>query len=51
MNGQISVLSIILFATGAVLIYSAVKDKNPVEVVKLSLQGKNPADAKPVGGG
>jgi hypothetical protein len=32
--------TLIAFAAGAVLIYSAVTNRNPVEVVKSALQGK-----------
>lgn len=43
---KLSITSVVLFAAGVILIYSAVKDKAPQEVIRVSLAGQSPATAK-----
>lgn len=43
--GNLNVMSVTLFVVGTVLVYSAIKNKDPREVVRLSLQGKSPGTA------
>lgn len=38
--GSLNLPTVIAFAAGAVLIYAAVTNRNPVDVVKFALQGK-----------
>lgn len=38
--GSLNLPTLIVFAAGAVLIYSAITNRNPVDVVKMALQGK-----------
>lgn len=45
---NISLLTVVIFAGGVVLVYSAVKDKDPRDVLKTSLSGNSPANAKTV---
>lgn len=40
---NISVTSVLLFAAGATLLYAAVKNKNPIDVIKTSVSGKSPS--------
>ena len=40
---------VMLFA-GFVLLYGAIKNKNPLEVIKNALSGKPPSSASPIGG-
>ena len=42
---ELETITVIMAIAGAVLLYGAVKNKNPIEVIKLTIQGKNPADA------
>lgn len=36
----LNIVTLIILAAGAILIYSAITDRNPVEVVKNALKGK-----------
>lgn len=45
---EIEVLPVIMALAGFILLYGAVKNLNPLEVVKLSLQGKDPSKASPI---
>lgn len=45
---KLSLIDVVIFVTGGVLIYSAVTNRDPREVVKLALTGKPPAGAKPI---
>lgn len=38
--GTLNLPTLIVFAVGAVLIYSAVTNRNPIDVIKMALQGK-----------
>lgn len=38
--GSLNLPTLVIFAAGAVLIYSAITNRNPVEVIKAALQGK-----------
>lgn len=41
---NVNLLGVTLFVAGTVLIYAAIKDVDPRDVVKLSLQGKSPSE-------
>lgn len=43
-------LNVVLIMTGIVLIYAAIKDLNPKEVISNSLQGKSTTGAPPAEG-
>jgi hypothetical protein len=43
-------LSIALLGGGIVLIWAAMKDKSPLDAIKLLTSGQNPTEAKPVAG-
>lgn len=45
---KINLVTVTMFTVGVVLIYAAVKDKDPREVVKLALGNKSPAGASAV---
>lgn len=45
---KINLVTVTMFTVGVVLIYSAVKDKDPRDVVKLTLGNKSPAGATAV---
>lgn len=48
---ELEALPIVMVISGGVLVYCSVKNKKPVEVVKMALQGKNPNDAPAISGG
>lgn len=45
---DLEVLPIVLIISGFIGLYSSVMNRNPLQVVKLSLQGKNPSEAAPI---
>lgn len=45
---ELEVLPVVLALAGFILLYGAVQNKNPLEVVKLALQGKDPSTASPI---
>jgi hypothetical protein len=46
--GDLDVLTVTLALAGVVILYGAIKNKNPLEVLKLTLQGKDINLAKPL---
>lgn len=42
---ELDTITVVMAIAGAVMLYGAIKNKNPLEVIKLTLQGKNPGDA------
>lgn len=50
---EIETITVVMAIAGVVLLYGAVKNKNPLEVIKLALQGKDVSGAAPLstGGG
>jgi len=46
--GDIDVLTVTLALAGVIILYGAIKNKNPLEVLKLTLQGKDINLAKPL---
>ena len=45
---DIETLPVVMAVAGLVLLYGAIFNKNPVEVVRLALTGKDPSTAKPI---
>lgn len=41
----LNTLTIVIFGAGIVLLYSGLKDKNPKDVITLSISGKSPSTA------
>lgn len=48
---DIEIVPLLMTVGGAVLLYGAIKNRNPIDVVKSALSGKSIADAKPLNGG
>lgn len=50
---ELETITVVMAVAGMVLLYGAVKNKNPLEVIKLALQGKDVNSAAPLstGGG
>lgn len=48
---EIETITVVMAIAGAVLLYGAIKNKNPIDVIKLTLQGKDPNTAPGLGGG
>lgn len=44
---KISVVSVIVFVGGFILVYAGIKDVDPRDVVKAALRGENPGDLPP----
>lgn len=44
----LSTLNVVVTVAGAVTLYAAIRNKNPIDVIKLSLTGKSLDTARPV---
>lgn len=44
---KISVVSVIVFVGGFIMVYAGIKDLDPRDVVKAALRGENPGDLTP----
>lgn len=49
--GELETITVVMAIAGAVLLYGAIKNKNPLEVIKLTLQGKDPNSAAAISTG
>lgn len=45
---ELDVLPVVLAIAGFILLYGAVQNKNPLEVIRLALQGKDPSSASAI---
>ncbi|AEA29082.1 hypothetical protein Psed_7025 (plasmid) [Pseudonocardia dioxanivorans CB1190] len=43
-------MTVVMAIAGATLLYGAIKNRNPIDVIKLTLQGKDIKGAKPLSG-
>lgn len=48
---ELETITVIMAIAGAVLLYGAIKNKNPIDVIKLTISGKDPKDAAALSSG
>ena len=48
---RFNIVSVVLVAGGGIVLYGAIKDRNPISIVQVVLQGKTPYDAKKISTG
>lgn len=50
-SAEISTVTVIVGIAGAILLYGAITNRNPIDVIKLTLQGQDIATARTVSTG